>query len=548
VNELASRVRAAGKALYRHLDVLFVLVVVVVGIAARFYRLGVDSLWLDEAITYERSSLPLDKLLHNAIERLHLPGYFVIMHYWLRLGDDEFMLRAPAAAFGCLGVIAAIVLGWLLAGRRGAWVLGLLVALSPPLLRYSQEARMYSQFVLMTTIALCGLLWLVKNRDAAALWPFARRAADAQPRQEPDDGTRRRARRAWIVFIIGLIGTIYSHNTGMFFWAASWLAAGLVWLALPGKRWPFLRNWLLANAAVFLAWTPWLGPLSRQTKRISQAFWVKFPTPQGIVATLTDLFLFDDKHLLPGAAIALGALLGLWALRRNKTLAGALLLFALAPPAMILLVSLERPIWIPRIMLWCSVPFFALVACGIASLRGTLPALVGLSLAAMIAVTGAAGLRDGYFARLHKPRWEEALRHIQANERPGESIVLLIGQREGRLVRYYTRRQTNPIPKFQTRHTMVDKLERNLRGYRRAWLLAASSKPNIRKVLARMPKYGKLVDRRRYGARLQVWEWKLKPWPPPPEAPPPEPPPPPPPQSAPPPRELPFAPPVPQAR
>jgi hypothetical protein len=520
VNALAPRVRAAGKALYLHLDWLIVLVVAVVGIAARFYRLGADSLWLDEAITFERSSLPLDKLLHNAIERLHLPGYFVLMHYWLRLGDDEFMLRAPAAVFGCLGVIAAIVLGWVLAGRRGAWVLGLLCALSPPLLRYSQEARMYSQFVLMTTVALCGLLWLVKNRDAAALWPFARRSAQA----EPVDRERRSARRAYIVFIIGLIGTIYSHNTGMFFWAACWLAAGLVWLALPGKRWPFLRNWLLANAVVLLAWTPWFGPLSRQTKRISQAFWVKFPSQREIVETLTDLFLFDDKHLLPGAAIALGALLGLWALRRNKTLAGALLLLALSPPAMILVVSLERPIWIPRIMLWCSIPFFALVACGIASLRGTLPALIGLSLAAVIAVTGAAGLRDGYFARLHKPRWEEALRHIQANEKPGESIVLLIGQREGRLVRYYTGRKTNPIPKFKHRHTMVQKLERNMRGYRRAWLLASSSKPNIRKVLAEMPKYGKRVDHRRYGGRLQLWVYKLKPPPPPPAEPAPPPP------------------------
>ena len=89
---------------------LFAIMVLVSGfaLALRLHALGRESLWLDEGFTWERSSLPVPALIQHAIRAPHNPSYFIVLHYWLGLGDDEYMLRFPSAVAGALSAGACV--------------------------------------------------------------------------------------------------------------------------------------------------------------------------------------------------------------------------------------------------------------------------------------------------------------------------------------------------------------------------------------------------------------------------------------------------------
>jgi len=132
----------------------------VVGAALRFYRLGADSLWVDEFAT-------LDLARHSPSDIVHLssgtnfipPLYFLLVHAALRtLGESEFSLRLLSAVAG----ICTIAVAWLLTRNitrsvTAAGSMAGLLAISPLHLWYSQEARPYA---LLLFFACCALLSL----------------------------------------------------------------------------------------------------------------------------------------------------------------------------------------------------------------------------------------------------------------------------------------------------------------------------------------------------------------------------------------------------
>jgi hypothetical protein len=483
----------------RSLDCVLVAAVIGLAIATRLYGLGSESIWLDEAITFIRSNLPLDKLLKDTITRHHTPTYFLLMHYWLQLGDDEMMLRLPSAIFAILAAIASVVLGAVVGGLRVGAFSCMLFALAPQLLRYSQEARMYAMYFLFTTSGMCGLLWLVKHADAAALWPFGAPAG-------ADGDETRHARRAWLTFILSTIAVLYVHNTAVLFWAACWAVAGAMFLALPGRRKPFLRNWLLANAAVLLLWSPWVRILLVQAKEIDEHFWASFPTRGMILSTLQDLYLLGAGRPLPALLVAAAALVGVWSLRKQRLLLLALLMLSVAAPAMILVISLHRPIFLPRLMLWGSVPFFVLAACGIDALR---PKLLIAVVAAAILASGASNLDRDYYTGTRKPRWEEAIRYLIA-EQEGTGRTLMIGGREKKPLLYYAKRHTRPLPDLHADWVLPEGLDRWLAGQGHTWFISATERKGASKILRMMSTRGHLVRRKYFGHGLNVYEYRVR--------------------------------------
>jgi hypothetical protein len=73
------------------------------------------------------------------------PFYYLIMHFWARaFGESEFSLRFPSAAFGVATVFITFMLTRHLVNVWIALGATLLVAVSPVLIWYSQEARLYA--------------------------------------------------------------------------------------------------------------------------------------------------------------------------------------------------------------------------------------------------------------------------------------------------------------------------------------------------------------------------------------------------------------------
>lgn len=473
--------------------------------ALRFHELGRLSVWLDEAITWERASLPLSELFADSVVRNHVPSYFAFMHFWLQLGDGELMMRLPSAVCGIVRVLLVCAAGAAVGGLRVGVLSALLVAIAPEQLRYDQEARMYAQLGLFTSLALLGVLWLLAQPEARALPVVGPRRS---PATEP---SLRRARLAWAALVLGTVGALYTHNIAVFLPVATTAAGVLAYALERNGRGAFARNWALAHGLVLLLWAPWLRFLFQQSRQVHRRFWATFPSSDKLLEILSDVYAFGGDEPLAFALVALLLVAGVAALRRRPALLFGLLLLAFLPPLLLLLVSLERPMFISRLILWTGVPLAILLGCAALWLRSAW-AVLGLCLS--IAVLGVVNLDRHFYGERRKPNWKAALSTIVTTRRP-DAIVLLSGGRDRRQVHYYLSRHDQPYPNFEqvdvARKGMVEKVPALVDGRSEVWVVHRGKKGNTQQVVAALRRLGgRQTLRRHFGHSLHIRRFRIR--------------------------------------
>jgi mannosyltransferase len=143
----------------------------------RLYRLGAQSLWVDEVFTWYSIGgggwvvRPAD-----LFDQLHGPLHALVLHLWTRVaGDSEWALRLPSAVCGIATVPALAWLAGRWLGREVAPWAAWLAAVSPFLVWYSQEARNYAQLMLCAVLASGAMVALVRSPEprTAAGWAAA---------------------------------------------------------------------------------------------------------------------------------------------------------------------------------------------------------------------------------------------------------------------------------------------------------------------------------------------------------------------------------------
>jgi mannosyltransferase len=226
----------------------------------------------------------------------------------------------------------------------------------------------------------------------------------------------------------------------------------------------FIRCWLIFQGVALLLWSPWAWPFVVQSVGVDRQFWLWPPTAQMVWDTFRNFnfaFLPDDFPFQSGwmALYAGLALLGIWRLRRTSGLwlLGSLLI---VPIAIALLVSLRRPIFYDRTLIWLTLPYYALIAAGIRAmgeglgkkktetqisqiekisqkksavqnlrnlrllrnLRSDAGVLIQTGLLAVILVLSGVSL-TGYYFWFEKEGWEEAAAYVAENAQPDDLIV-----------------------------------------------------------------------------------------------------------------------------
>ncbi|MFL6206217.1 MAG: glycosyltransferase family 39 protein [Acidimicrobiales bacterium] len=152
-----------GPAWIRRGAVAGVALAVIVGIVVRFTT--TSPLWLDEALSVNIASLPLGDIPAALRHDGHPPLYYWMLHGWIAaFGDGDVAVRSLSGVIGVATLPLAWVAGRLLGGRRLAAVTLVVVSLSPYMVRYSTEARMYS---LVMLLVLAGYIAIVKLRRGA---------------------------------------------------------------------------------------------------------------------------------------------------------------------------------------------------------------------------------------------------------------------------------------------------------------------------------------------------------------------------------------------
>jgi hypothetical protein len=112
----------------------------------------------------------LPSLMENVVQyRVHPPLCYALTHFWLVLGQEEFLLRFFSVLGGVISVSIKYVAASLVGGKRLGVLAALMLAGSPFHVWHSQEARMHALTTMLVLAASVGFLRLPRA-DTMANW------------------------------------------------------------------------------------------------------------------------------------------------------------------------------------------------------------------------------------------------------------------------------------------------------------------------------------------------------------------------------------------
>jgi uncharacterized membrane protein len=149
-------------------------ILIFIGILFRFYHLGYNSLWYDEAFTLFAANHSLagiwDIASNTTITNISLqfdpnnpPLFYFIEHFMLMFGKGEFVVRFIPALLGVLTIPVFYYIGKEFEDHDVGIIMAALLTFSPFHVYYSQEARAYSAMPFFFSLALFFFLFSLRT-------------------------------------------------------------------------------------------------------------------------------------------------------------------------------------------------------------------------------------------------------------------------------------------------------------------------------------------------------------------------------------------------
>lgn len=430
--------------------------IVLLGAALRFLLIGAKTVWLDEAFSIWVAN-------HNVWEGWgwlikvdqHPPLYYSLLSVWQALfGDEQGVVRA----FSALASTATLPFMYLATKRITrdeitALLATLILAVAPFHVRFAQEVRMYALLTLLASIAIyCAALYL---------GGYGTRRLTLRDWVSPRRWRRLHDVRAAVGLALAQAGVMLTHNTATVFFPLALNLAVLGTLLYQRRTGKYVsiravnsprfgRNWAMIQGVAFLLWLPWAIPFVIQAIKVDGEFWIQPPTLRNIVGTLKT---FSFAHLpdwmpaLPLLVIyGLLALAGVWFFRKRMAWTGLLLALFVVPFVGELLVSLRRPIFYDRTLIWTTLALYMLIAIGVRGImvgtfgrskderfpdRAAIQAnatrarlrqvIAGLAVALILFLSGLSLFN--YYVYFNKEDWAKAAEYVAERVQPGDMIV-----------------------------------------------------------------------------------------------------------------------------
>ena len=387
-------------------DLLIVAAIFVTALVLRLYGLGTYPIWWDEAasIGFIKSTWADLFGVFSQVET-NPPGYYALLKAWTGLfGSSQTLLRFPSALFGALTIIPVYALAARFVNRETAILASLLLAATAIHVEFSQTARTYALFVLITALS----LFLVAEAFSAG----------------------RRARTTWIT--AGLLGVSAAAMLHLHFMAfVSFFAVDVYAISLiimGGSAWnirsylPLLFANLLAALLSYDVLIDLFALLQDNQLNISylavpsltdatSVYWFTFGFPH----------LFSIRHL--ATALLAGAFLSgvYFSIRQRSNHISSLSIAFIAVLVVVFLISQFRPILVDRALLF-ALPLPVLVASfGAHELYRTIPRL---SLAFGLVLFAFFGLSlFNYYGRQQSDRYPEVASALETEAPSGTPIL-----------------------------------------------------------------------------------------------------------------------------
>jgi mannosyltransferase len=409
---------------YSQQNAIYLILIVLLGTTLRLYDLGTESFWFDEIYTVHRVSQDLQTLVHQFATQGNVTRnavYYLLAHFWVMPFEiTEVSIRSLSVLFGVLSIGMMYLVGQQMFSEKVGLLSSLFMAVSEFQIQYSQEARFYSLFVLVTLVSIYCYILAVRLK---------------QP-------------RLWIFSALINILLFYTHTFAVFIFAVEYIHYFAYWknnkgtlvqwgmsqvllvLAIFTSLIPMLREGSIGGLGGGLAWIT--TPLLKDLLRIFYGylfpqnyqhgwFFIGVSFAIGLAFFIIGAFLFNFRRM-GGQWFAE---LSTW-FRNTRflpyvsselTLVTAWLLCPVIIP--FIYSNIFSPILVDRYTICAAPAFYLLIANVISRISRVVPIYISL-VALMIVVIP--GLQDYYASDINE-QWQEAAAYVQENSQANDVII-----------------------------------------------------------------------------------------------------------------------------
>ena len=390
------------------------ILICILAIFLRFYRISSQSIWFDEAISIVYAEFSPPDIIKAVIFDTQAPFYYLLLHFWLILGESEFIVRALSAIFGIAYVYLVYLIGCKIFDRRVGLIATFLVAISPFNIYYAQEVRVYA---LLTFLALLCVYATARLLERYSI-------------------------KDQIIVIGTLVLGIYTHYYFLF------IALGInIYVLLernkPRATWiqsednKFIGKWILSQLVVFLLLIPWIPVIYKQY--FNPRVGMRTPNPlnlRGINNVINSLIdILNVTHLghsnvaneynilnIISFLITIIFVLGIIAAVKERRKINFLITFYFLPLILASILSFHNNWLGPRYFIISAPVYYIFVAQGISILYNK-KILFSLSLL-LITSLFSISLMDYYYKFQKGENWREVAQIIDCSIREVDSIIL----------------------------------------------------------------------------------------------------------------------------
>lgn len=261
-------------------QILFFLIFLV-AFALRLYHIDFLDIWRDEAFSINIAGRSIQEIIHVTVRDTQPPLHILMLHFWIKFfGNSAFSVRFLSLIFGMVTLVYTYRLSMFHFQDRGKSTLAsLLVAVSPLLIYYSQEARAYS---MLTAFALAALFYALQLE-------------------------RTSSPKHLLLFVFFSVLGLYTHHLFIVVLTSIVLFFSLrvVLYEKPGGttffKYRSIVILIISSVMIFSLYLPWLFVLFSQIRRVSEGgFWLSFHPLADVFKIASSLFTtkkyFLDFH------------------------------------------------------------------------------------------------------------------------------------------------------------------------------------------------------------------------------------------------------------
>jgi uncharacterized membrane protein len=312
----------------------------VLNVVLKFLYISSNDIALDEPFTLFYSQMDLGSIFKMLQTENNPALHFLFMHFWIKLfGVGAMAVRMPSLIFSALTAVVIYITGRKFFSGSVGLTASAIFTFAGMHIYFSHEARVYSLFVLLASLSFLYFLKLTSNPDKKSLY--------------------------FTLFLFNLL-LIYSHYFGFFVVFTEFVC--LFFIRNLKKAY---KGFFLVFAALAISYLPNIIIFfNRFFVSVSKGTWVKAPQITEyygnlnrflnikyvtmtflVIMLVTLIFLLKKKLFIPKLKEFI----------KNENYILTLLWF-FVPYTLMFLISFKVPMFLDRYLLFCSIPFYFLLA------------------------------------------------------------------------------------------------------------------------------------------------------------------------------------------